>query len=131
MFKHIVLISMLGATSVAAQNQQCEIRQVPVYATHNEWGGALVGGIIGNQVGNGQGKVAATILGMMLGRNVAQQTQTTRIIGYRQIQVCTYNIDSNHNAPHQYQNNTNGYPMQQNNMQTLTQCNVGGRLVRC
>lgn len=120
--KHLIFVlAMIGSTQAIAQ-QTCTIRQVPVYQTHNQYAGAVVGGIIGNQIGNGQGKTLATVLGMLLGSQVAQNTNTRRIIGYRQIRVCEYS-----NSPIQYDRSQHFDPT----IPTLSQCNVGGKLIRC
>ncbi|MBL0689607.1 MAG: glycine zipper 2TM domain-containing protein, partial [Pseudoalteromonas sp.] len=47
----------------------------------NGWktfGGALLGGVIGNQFGGGSGRTVATILGSVIGGNVAHNQQQTQ-----------------------------------------------------
>ena len=52
--------------------------------------GALLGGVIGNQFGGGKGKDAATILGAIVGADIANKKPRTsqQIIGYREEQTC-------------------------------------------
>lgn len=48
---------------------------------NNGWetfGGALIGGVIGNQFGGGSGRTIATILGSVIGGNVAHNQQQKR-----------------------------------------------------
>ena len=52
-----------------------------VHDKSNGWktfGGALLGGVIGNQFGGGSGRTVATILGSMIGGNVAHNQQQTQ-----------------------------------------------------
>lgn len=47
----------------------------------NGWktfGGALIGGVVGNQFGGGSGRTVATILGSVIGGNVAHNQQQTQ-----------------------------------------------------
>ena len=81
--------------------QSCNNVEVPIYETRRIGGqastgdtlaGALIGGVIGNQFGGGKGKDAATVLGAILGADVANKNssrQETVIVGYRQQQQCT------------------------------------------
>lgn len=52
-----------------------------IHDKSNGWktfGGALLGGVIGNQFGGGSGRTVATILGSMIGGNIAHNQQQTQ-----------------------------------------------------
>jgi uncharacterized protein YcfJ len=74
----------------------CEDVQVPIYgmldrpASGGEvLGGAVVGGVIGNQFGKGDGNVAMTILGALVGSNVASERKQEQVVtGYRTERQC-------------------------------------------
>lgn len=66
--------------------EQCSQQQVPVYGrTHPSTGdvlaGAIIGGTIGNQFGGGSGKDAMTVLGAIVGADVASQGRNV-VVGY-------------------------------------------------
>ncbi len=66
--------------------EQCSEQQVPVYqnrqgSTGDVLAGAIIGGAIGNQFGGGSGKDAMTILGAIVGADVAGQPRQ-RVSGY-------------------------------------------------
>lgn len=72
--------------------EKCGEVQVPEYgvldrpASDGEvLGGAVIGGVVGNQFGKGDGKAAMTILGAIVGGNVAanQRKQEPVVTGYR------------------------------------------------
>ena len=115
MIKSLLVASVLLAGHATAQ--ECALVKVPIYQTHDEWAGMALGGLIGSQVGNGSGKYIAGAIGALLGRHTALNTPTSRIIGYKTVNVC---------------NNLHNFPRSNNNLNlNLTTCNVGGRLVRC
>ena len=74
----------------------CKIVDVPIYgktggqaSTGEVLGGAIIGGILGNQVGGGSGKDAATILGAILGADIANKKSGDKVIvGYKQVEQC-------------------------------------------
>lgn len=76
----------------------CQVKKVPIYGnvqngqagTGDVIVGAIIGGAIGNQVGGGSGKDAATVLGAIIGADVANKrtTQQQEIVGYREEQTC-------------------------------------------
>ncbi len=75
--------------------QSCEYVDVPIYqkqgggSTGNVLGGAIIGGILGNQVGGGSGKDAATILGAILGADIAnKKSGKDVIVGYKKVEQC-------------------------------------------
>jgi len=75
--------------------KSCSIVEVPIYGTTGGaqtgevLGGAIIGGILGNQVGGGSGKDAATILGAILGADIANKKGGKKvIIGYKQVEQC-------------------------------------------
>jgi uncharacterized protein YcfJ len=50
--------------------------------------GAIIGGVIGNQFGGGSGKDAATVLGAILGADVATNNGRQVVTGYRYERQC-------------------------------------------
>jgi len=75
----------------------CRTVDVPVYgqvqgqaSTGDVLAGAIIGGVLGNQVGGGSGKDAATVLGAIVGADVANKNGSTReeITGYRREERC-------------------------------------------
>ncbi|WP_448213968.1 glycine zipper 2TM domain-containing protein [Colwellia sp. MEBiC06753] len=63
----------------------------------NGWqvfGGALIGGAIGNQFGGGSGKVAATILGALLGANISEQRHSQQKVRVHQLVELMIKIDN-------------------------------------
>lgn len=75
----------------------CGMVDVPIYgyvdrpASDTEsLAGAVAGGVIGNQFGKGDGKTAMTVLGAIVGGNVASQQRVTEeaIVGYNQEYLC-------------------------------------------
>ena len=103
----------------ASYAQNCQVMQVPVYKTHNEMGGMLLGGLLGSQFCNGSGNYIAAAVGALLGRDIAMNTTTAQIIGYRNARVC----EQVPMTPRY-----NQYNSLNSNLMT---CNVGGRLIRC
>jgi uncharacterized protein YcfJ len=66
--------------------EQCFEQQVPVYqnrqgSTGDVFAGAIIGGAIGNQFGGGSGKDAMTILGAIVGADVASRPRD-KVVGY-------------------------------------------------
>lgn len=76
--------------------EKCDDVQVPVYglldrpASGGEvLGGAVIGGVIGNQLGNGNGNTAMTVLGAIVGGNMASDRKQEQVItGYRTENQC-------------------------------------------
>jgi uncharacterized protein YcfJ len=75
--------------------RSCEYVDVPIYgkkgggSTGDVLGGAIIGGILGNQVGGGSGKDAATILGAILGADIANKKSGKNVIvGYKKVEQC-------------------------------------------
>lgn len=75
----------------------CQTVEVPIYGTvqgQSSTGdalvGAIIGGAIGNQFGGGSGKDAATVLGAIVGADVANKRGSSQqvITGYRLEQQC-------------------------------------------
>ena len=74
----------------------CQNVEVPIYgrtqgqaSTGDTLFGALIGGALGNQVGGGKGKDAMTVLGAIVGADIAnKKAGQQQIIGYRQEQSC-------------------------------------------
>lgn len=65
----------------------CQDIQVPVYgqgpaSTGDALAGAIIGGVIGNQFGNGSGKDAMTVLGAIVGADVANKNGSRQVVGY-------------------------------------------------
>lgn len=80
--------------SVPETRQVCEVIEVPIYGrsqatTGDALAGAIIGGVIGNQFGNGSGKDAMTVLGAIVGADVANKQGSRQIIGYRQGTECS------------------------------------------
>ena len=79
---------------VQKYRNNCQIVDVPIYganqaSTGDTVFGALIGGALGNQVGGGKGKDAMTILGAIVGADVAnKRAGQSQIIGYQQEQQC-------------------------------------------
>lgn len=72
--------------------EQCFEQQVPIYqnrraSTGDVFTGAVIGGAIGNQFGGGSGKDAMTILGAIVGADVAGR-QRQEIVGYTSEWTC-------------------------------------------
>ena len=93
----------------------CQNVEVPIYgrtqgqaSTGDTLFGALIGGALGNQVGGGKGKDAATVLGAIIGADVAnKRSGSQQVIGYRQEQRCN-NVTS-YSTQQQIQNYTIRY----------------------
>jgi uncharacterized protein YcfJ len=71
----------------------CQLVQVPIYGSGGNVGntiaGAVIGGAIGNQFGNGSGRDAMTVLGAIVGADVANRSaQNNSVTGYRQERQC-------------------------------------------
>ena len=98
----IVLLALAGCqtTTMPAKVlypvEKCEYVSVPIYGVLDRpasggevAGGAVIGGVIGNQLGNGDGKTAMTILGAIVGGNVANtRKQEPVVTGYRKEYQC-------------------------------------------
>lgn len=66
--------------------EQCSEQKVPIYQTRRSstgdvFSGAIIGGAIGNQFGGGSGKDAWTVLGAIVGADIAGKTRQ-EIVGY-------------------------------------------------
>ena len=99
MNKLLATVAMIGSISFAASasadeyatitnvNPNYQNIQVPRYRTIV---GAIIGGAIGNQFGGGKGNDAATVLGAIIGADVANKKprHSQQIIGYREEQTC-------------------------------------------
>ncbi len=77
--------------------EQCYTVEVPVYgtvqggSTGDVLAGAIIGGAIGNQFGGGSGKDAMTVLGAIVGADVAgRQGNRQKVVGYRDEVKCDY-----------------------------------------
>lgn len=69
------------------RQEQCAEVQVPVYgnqpgSTGDVLAGAIIGGAIGNQFGSGSGQDAMTVLGAIVGADVAGRGGN-QVVGYR------------------------------------------------
>ena len=83
---------------VPRHRNECQTVEIPIYSNYGGQAstgdtlfGALIGGALGNQVGGGKGKDAATILGAIIGADVANKRAVTgqrQIVGYRQEENC-------------------------------------------
>lgn len=80
---------------------ECRDVEVPIYgnvqgqaSTGDALAGAIIGGVIGNQFGGGDGKKAATVLGAIVGADIANKRGSNQqvITGYRIQQQCTETI---------------------------------------
>ena len=79
--------------SVPQTETVCRMVQVPIYGNNGSVGntiaGAIVGGAIGNQFGSGSGRDAMTMLGAIVGADVANRTSPHgSVVGYRQERQC-------------------------------------------
>lgn len=73
--------------SVPTTERVCSNVNVPVYgnstaSTGDALAGAIIGGVIGNQFGNGSGRDAMTVLGAIVGADVANKNGSRQIVGY-------------------------------------------------
>lgn len=73
--------------------QECRTVSVPVYSqgpasSGDALVGAIIGGAIGNQFGGGSGRDAMTVLGAIVGADVANKNGSRQIVGYRDEQQC-------------------------------------------
>ncbi len=82
------------------QVEECYTVEVPVYgtvqggSTGDVLAGAIIGGAIGNQFGGGSGKDAMTVLGAIVGADVAgRQGKRQQIVGYRDEVKCEYRTE--------------------------------------
>jgi uncharacterized protein YcfJ len=80
--------------------EYCYDVEVPVYgrvqggSTGDVLAGALIGGAIGNQFGGGSGKDAMTVLGAIVGADVAgRQGNRQAVVGYRTEVQCKYHTE--------------------------------------
>jgi uncharacterized protein YcfJ len=86
----------------------CREVQVPTYYnqqgnnnnTANTIVGALIGGALGNQVGGGSGKDAMTVLGAIVGADVARNNtrRNNNVAGYQTQTQCTNETTYNYNT---------------------------------
>jgi len=90
----VPLIATATATeyrTIAQPRQECWNEQVPVQASGQGYGGAIVGGlaggIIGNQVGRGNGRTVATAVGAMTGAVVGDR-MSSAAPAYQTVQRC-------------------------------------------
>ena len=79
-------------------NRTCNEVDVPIYqnegkaSTGEVLGGAIIGGVIGNQIGKGKGNDAATVLGAIIGADIANKKKGNKVIvGYKRTTVCEDN----------------------------------------
>lgn len=89
-----------GATQyqiVDRPRQECWNEQVPVQASGQDFGGAilggLAGGILGNQVGGGNGRTVATAVGAVTGAMVGDRMANNTRPGYQNVQRCRTVVD--------------------------------------
>ena len=77
--------------------RNCRTEDVPIYAEsegNSELGSMIIGGLIGSAVGNklsdnnGAG-AAGTVAGAIFGREHAKNQKNSRIVGYKQQEICT------------------------------------------
>jgi uncharacterized protein YcfJ len=80
--------------------EYCRNVEVPVYknvqggSTGDVLAGAIIGGAIGNQFGGGSGKDAMTVLGAIVGADVAgRQGNRQQVAGYRNEVQCEYHTE--------------------------------------
>lgn len=74
--------------------QVCENIEVPIYGrgqatTGDALAGAIIGGVIGNQFGSGSGKDAMTVLGAIVGADVANKQGGRQVVGWEQRTECS------------------------------------------
>jgi uncharacterized protein YcfJ len=107
--KHLILALLVTATPAFAErpvnatvidhfqnvqrevpqtNTVCRIVDIPVYGNSvgNTITGAIIGGAIGNQFGNGSGQDAMTVLGAIVGADIANNQ--SGVVGFRQEKQC-------------------------------------------
>jgi uncharacterized protein YcfJ len=82
------------STYVDVPETVCYDVEVPVTgrtsaSTGDVLAGAIIGGAIGNQFGGGSGKDAATVLGAILGADVANKNGRSVVTGYRVERQCS------------------------------------------
>lgn len=89
---------MTSTVSESVPQEVCNQVQVPVYETRrgqastgDALAGAIIGGAIGNQFGNGSGKDAMTVLGAIVGADVANKRSGNYqvVTGYRYETQCS------------------------------------------
>jgi uncharacterized protein YcfJ len=73
--------------------QECRTVSVPVYgqgqaSSGDALVGAIIGGVVGNQIGSGSGRDAATVLGAIVGADMANKRGSSQIVGYRDERQC-------------------------------------------
>ena len=77
--------------------RNCRTEDVPIYAEsegNSELGSMIIGGLIGSAVGNklsdnnGAG-AAGTVAGAIFGREHAKNQKNSRVVGYKQQEICT------------------------------------------
>ena len=95
-----VQAEVVSSTAITQQvvqkvpEQQCNLVDVPIYSQGNAstgevFTGAVIGGLLGNQVGKGKGNDAATVLGAIIGADIANKKNGNKtIVGYKQVQQC-------------------------------------------
>lgn len=89
---------LTSTVSESVPQEVCNQVRVPVYETRrgqastgDALGGAIIGGIIGNQFGSGSGKDAMTVLGAIVGADVANKRGGNYqvVTGYRNETQCS------------------------------------------
>ena len=93
----VVVDTIRSSVSEQVPVRTCDTVQVPITETRrgnsssgDALTGAIIGGVIGNQFGNGSGKDAMTVLGAILGADVANKRGSTYevVTGYREEYQC-------------------------------------------
>lgn len=89
---------LTSTVSESVPQEVCEQVRVPIYETRrgqattgNALGGAILGGVIGNQFGSGSGKDAMTVLGAIVGADMANKRGNDYqvVTGYRNETQCS------------------------------------------
>jgi uncharacterized protein YcfJ len=80
----------IATRDVPVTEHVCETVNIPIYGGSNTGdtiAGAIIGGAMGNQFGGGSGKDAMTVLGAIVGADVANRN-SQNVTGYRQKRQC-------------------------------------------
>ena len=94
---------LMSTVSESVPQEVCNQVRVPIYETRrgqastgNALGGAILGGVIGNQFGSGSGKDAMTVLGAIVGADMAnkQGSNYQVVTGYRNEMQCSVQYTS-------------------------------------
>ena len=89
---------LVSTVSESVPQEVCSQVRVPVYETRrgqastgDALGGAILGGVIGNQFGSGSGKDAMTVLGAIVGADMANKRGNNYqvVTGYRNDTQCS------------------------------------------